>query len=52
VPWLGTDDDDDDDDDDGAVLALLDSGDDSVDDPVTSGSDPTSWDPIDVDKEH
>ena len=46
------DDQDEDDDDDDAVIALPDVFDDNsvIESGVTSGSDPTSWDPIDIDK--
>jgi hypothetical protein len=54
VPWLGSDqssDEDDEDGDDDDIVELLDlDGDSDVDAPVTSGSDPNSWDPIDVDQ--
>jgi hypothetical protein len=55
VPWLddGTDADDQDDEDDDDVVDLADldgSNDGDVDAPVTSGSDPNSWDPINVDQ--
>jgi hypothetical protein len=46
------DQDDDDDDDDDAIIALPDLFDDNsvVESGVTSGADPTSWDPIDIDR--
>jgi hypothetical protein len=56
VPWLDADagaddqDQDGDDDDEAIDLSGLDdeNPDGDVDAPVTSGSDPTSWDPIDI----
>ena len=39
--------DDDDDDDDDDVIALLDDGS-VIEDGVTSGADPSDWDPIDI----
>jgi len=53
IPWLGSgsDDDDQDEDDEGIdESALL--GDDGIiiDTGVTSGSDPTAWDPIGIDR--
>jgi hypothetical protein len=52
VPWLYGDDDSDRKNDDDVIVDLSDLiGDDSVIDAgVTSGSDPTSWDPIEVGK--
>ena len=51
MPWLYGDEEADDQDDDEDVVDLSelfgDNG--SVDDGVTSGADPTSWDPINVD---
>jgi hypothetical protein len=46
VPWLSADDQDDDD-DDVIDLSLL-ADDDDIEAPVTSGSDPSSWDPIEI----
>jgi hypothetical protein len=51
VPWLYGDEDADDQDDDDDVVDLSELfGDDVIDGGVTSGADPSSWDPIDIDK--
>jgi hypothetical protein len=55
VPWINGDeegDNQDDDDDDDQIIdesGLFGSDDGSVEDGVTSGADPTSWDPINID---
>ena len=51
VFWLDQPDQDDDDDDDDELVDLSQLGDDEgdVDSGVTSGADPSGWDPIDVD---
>jgi hypothetical protein len=53
VPWLEEDEDEDEDEDGGQggdVIELADfSGDDLIDAGVTSGADPSNWDPIAVD---
>ncbi|MEO6224778.1 MAG: hypothetical protein ABIO80_02855 [Sphingomicrobium sp.] len=46
--WLGLGPNGGDQDDEDGVIEVADSDDGDVDAPVTSGSDPTNWDPIDV----
>ncbi len=50
MPWLGNDtaDDEDDDDDEEVDLSGLFTDNDTVDDGVTSGADPSDWDPIEI----